>query len=135
MSLDLSSLLWSVFRYLCLLFGLDQLFGGLGTPVFWLYSLCFPNLGHNHALSPLVAAWIYHVLRCGDFAISPKNTTVEGQPASLLGGERHGERHGSQRTSHPTRFVSQGQGPSRPTTATSVPQYQRPTRPSCCVEC
>jgi hypothetical protein len=86
-SLDLSSLLWSVFRYLCLLFVLGQILGGLVTPLVWLYfSFFFLGLGHNHALSPLVASWIYHVLRCGDFAISPKSTTVEGRPASLLGG-------------------------------------------------
>lgn len=130
-SLDLSSLLWSVFRYLCLLFELDQLLGGLGTPVVWLYVLCFPDLGYNHALSPLVAAWIYHVLRCGDFAISPKDTTVEGQPTSLLGGGKHDY----QRTNQQAGFISQGQGPSHPTAATSVSQYQRPARPGCCVKC
>ncbi|KAJ9492989.1 hypothetical protein VN97_g213 [Penicillium thymicola] len=42
-SLDLSFLLWSVFRYLCLFLGLNQLLGGLVTPPGWLYFL-FPLL-------------------------------------------------------------------------------------------
>ncbi|KAJ5452839.1 Peptidase C19 ubiquitin carboxyl-terminal hydrolase 2 [Penicillium cf. griseofulvum] len=54
--LDLSSLLWRI----------DY---AISLPLFFPPP---PGLRHNHALSPSVAAWIYHVLRCGDFAISPK---------------------------------------------------------------